>query len=155
MDPFERQRLADGRVVPRREALAQAVTDRAVELVMSALDVNALLSRVDLNALLAQVDLNQVLDRVDISRLLDQMDLDDLLRHIDFDALVQQTDLGAIIAASSSGAAGEALDVVRSQAVGLDEFLARWIARLRRRPYPGPPGPPGPAGTLPPAGAAS
>ena len=146
MDPFERQRLADGRAGPRREALAQAVTDRAVELVMSAVDLNALLGRVDLNALLAQVDINQLLDRVDISRLLDRMDLDDLLRHIDLDALVQQTDLGAIIAASSSGAAGEALDVVRSQAVGLDEFLARWIARLRRRPYTGPPGPPGPAG---------
>ncbi len=138
MDPFERQRLADGRVVPRREALAQAVTDRAVELVMSA---------VDLNAVLGQVDINQLLDRIDINRLLDRMDLDDLLQHIDLDALVQQTDLGAIIAASSSGAAGEILDVVRSQAVGLDEFLARWIARLRRRPYTGPPGPP--AGAAP------
>ena len=154
VDPFERQRLADGRVVPRREALAQAVTDRAVELVMSAVDVNALLGRVDLNALLAQVDINQLLDRVDINRLLDRMDLDDLLQHIDLDALVQQTDLGAIIAASSSGAAGEALDVVRSQAVGLDEFLARWIARLRRRPYHGPPGPPGPPDRAP-AGAGS
>ena len=149
MDPFERQRLADGRVVPRREALAQAVTDRAVELVMSAVDVNALLDRVDLNALLDQIDINQLLDRIDISRLLDRMDLDDLLRHIDFDALIEQTDLGAIIAATSSGAASDALDVVRSQAVGLDEFIARWIARLRRRPYPGPPGPPGPAGGRP------
>ena len=143
MDPFERQRLADGRVVTRREALAQAVTDRAVELVVSAVDVNALLGRVDLNALLDQVDINALLDRIDINALLDRMDLDDLLRHIDFDALIGQTDLGAIIAATSSGAAGDALDVVRSQAVGLDEFIARWIARLRRRPYPGPPGPPG------------
>ena len=150
MDPFERQRLADGRVVPRREALAQAVTDRAVELVMSAVDLNAVLGQVDINQLLDRIDINQLLDRIDINRLLDRMDLDDLLQHIDLDALVQQTDLGAIIAASSSGAAGEVLDVVRSQAVGLDEFLARWIARLRRRPYTGPPGPP----DRPPAGAA-
>ena len=149
MDPFERQRLADGRAGARREALAQAVTDRAVELVMSAVDVNALLDRVDLNALLDQIDINQLLDRIDINQLLDRMDLDDLLRHIDFDALIEQTDLGAIIAATSSGAASDALDVVRSQAVGLDEFIARWIARLRRRPYPGPPGPPGPAGGRP------
>jgi hypothetical protein len=56
---------------------------------------------------------------------------------------VGQTDLGAIIAASSSGAASDAFDVIRSQAVGLDEFIARWIGRLRRRPYSGPPGPPG------------
>ena len=33
-------------------------------------------------------------------------------------------------AASSSGVAGDVLDVVRSQAVGLDEFIARWIGRL-------------------------
>ena len=68
VDPFERQRLADGRGVPRREALAQAVTDRAVQLVMSALDVNAVLDRVDLNALLDQVDLNALLDQVDLDR---------------------------------------------------------------------------------------
>ena len=40
------------------------------------------------------------------------------------------------------GVAGGALDVVRSQAVGLDEFIARWVGRLRPRRYSGPPGPP-------------
>jgi hypothetical protein len=70
------------------------------------------------------------------------MDLNDVVKHIDVEALVDQTDLGAIIAASSSGAASDVLDVVRSQTVGLDEFIARWIGRLRRRPYAGPPGPP-------------
>jgi hypothetical protein len=34
------------------------------------------------------------------------------------------------------------LGMVGSQTVGLDEFIARWIGRLRRRPYTGPPGPP-------------
>jgi hypothetical protein len=34
------------------------------------------------------------------------------------------------------------LGMVRSQAGGLEEFIARWIGRLRRRPYTGPPGPP-------------
>jgi hypothetical protein len=133
VDPFERQCLADGRLVTRREALAQAVTERAVELVMSAVDVNTLLDRVDLDA---------VLDQVDINRLLGRVDLDDVVRRLDVDALIQQTDLGAVIAASSSGAAADVLDVVRSQAVGLDEFIARWIGRLRRRSYTGPPGPP-------------
>jgi hypothetical protein len=137
VDPFERRLSIDGRLVTRREALAQAVTERAVELVMSALDVNALLDQVDLNA---------VLDQVDIDRLLERMDLNDIVKRIDVDALIQQTDLGAVIAASSSGVAGDVLDAVRSQAVGLDEFIARWIGRLRRRPYTGPPGPPGPPG---------
>ena len=133
VDPFERRLSIDGRLVTRREALAQAVTGRAVELVMSALDVNALLDQVDLNA---------VLDQVDLDRLLERMDLNDIVQRIDVEALIQQTDLGAVIAASSSGVAGDVLDVVRSQAVGLDEFIARWIRRLRRRPYTGPPGPP-------------
>jgi hypothetical protein len=133
VDPFERRLSIDGRLVPRREALAQAVTERAVELVMSALDLNALVDQVDLNA---------VLDQVDIDRLLARMELNEIVKRIDVAALVEQTDLGAVIAASSSGAAGEVLDAVRSQTVGLDEFIARWIGRLRRRPYAGPPGPP-------------
>jgi hypothetical protein len=125
--------LAEVRPVPRSEAWAQAVAERAVELVVSALDVNALLDQVDLNA---------VLDRIDLDRLLERMDLNDIVKRIDVEALVKQTDLGAVIAASSSGVAGDVLDVVRSQTVGLDEFIARWIGRLRRRPYTGPPGPP-------------
>jgi hypothetical protein len=145
VDPFERRRWAEGRLVTRREALAQAVTGRAVELVMSSLDVNALLDGVDLNAVLDQVDIDRVLDRIDLDRLVGRMDLNEVVRHLDVDALIQQTDLGAVIAASSSGAAADVLDAVRSQAVGLDEFIARWMGRLRRRPYTGPPGPPGPA----------
>ena len=142
VDPFERRLSIDGRLVTRREALAQAVTERAVELVVSALDLNALLDQVDLNAVLDQVDIERVLDRIDLNRLLGQMDLNEIVKRIDVEALVEQTDLGAVIAASSSGVAGDVLDVVRSQTVGLDEFIARWIARLRRRPYAGPPGPP-------------
>jgi hypothetical protein len=123
----------NGRLGPSMEALAQAVAQRAVEIVVSALDVNALLDRVDLNAVLEQVDIGQVLDRID---------LNGIVERIDVEALVEQTDLGAIIARSSSGVASDVLDVVRSQTVGLDEFIARWMARLRRRPYTGPPGPP-------------
>jgi hypothetical protein len=141
VDPFER-RPAVGRLVTRREVLAQAVTERAVELVMSALDVNELLDEVDLNAVIDQVDIERVLDRIDLDRLLARVDLNAIVQRIDFDALVEQTDLGAVIAASSHGVAGDALDAVRSQAVGLDEFIARWMGRLRRRPYTGPPGPP-------------
>ncbi len=143
VDSSARRRLAEVRPVPRSEAWARAATERAVERVVSALDVNALLDLVDLNTVLDQVDIDRVLDRIDLDRLLGRMDLNELVKHIDLNALVEQTDLGAIIAASSSGVAGDVLDVVRSQTVGLDEFIARWIGRLRRRPYTGPPGPPG------------
>lgn len=134
--------MSEFRPIPRSEALVQAVAERAIELVISALDVNALLDQVDLNAVLDQVDMDQVLDRIDVNTLLERVDLNEIVKRIDIEALVKQSDLGAIIASSSSGVAGEVLDVVRSQTVGLDEFIARWIARLRRRPYTGPPGPP-------------
>ena len=143
VDPLAPLRPVNDRLGPRVEALAQAVAERAVELVVSALDVNGLLGRVDLNAVLDQVDIERVLDRVDLDRLLGQVDVNVVVERIDVDALVEQTDLGAVIARSSSGVASDALDVVRSQTVGLDELIARWIGRLRRRPYTGPPGPPG------------
>jgi hypothetical protein len=139
VDSSERRLLAESRLIPRSEQLAQAAADRVVELVVSALDVNALLD---------QVDLNDVLDRIDLDRLLERMDLNEIVKRIDVDALIEQTDLGAVIAASSSGVASDVLDVVRSQTVGLDEFIARWIGRLRRRPYSGPPGPPDPPDRL-------
>ena len=124
----------DGRLVSRSEALTQAVAERAVQLVVSALDVDALLDEVDLNAVLDRIDLNQLLERVDMNAIVARLDLD---------ALVEKTDHGAIIARSSSGVASDALDAVRSHVVELDEFIARLIGRLRRRPYTGPPGPPG------------
>ena len=72
----------------------------------------------------------------------DRVDVNSVVNRIDIDTLVEQTDLGVIIARSSSGVASDVLDVVRSQTVGLDELIARWIGFLRRRPYTGPPGPP-------------
>jgi hypothetical protein len=145
--------LAESRLIPRSEKWAQAAADRVIELVVSALDVNALLDQVDLNAVLDQVDLDRVLDRIDLERLLERMDLNDIVKRIDIEALVERTDLGAVIARSSSGVASDVLDVARSQTVGLDEFIARWIGRLRRRPYTGPPGPPGPPDRLRPGAA--
>ena len=65
-----------------------------------------------------------------------------IAQRIDVEALVEQTDLGAVIASSTSGIASDMLDAVRSRTVGVDEAIARWVARLRRRPYTGPPGPP-------------
>jgi hypothetical protein len=156
------------RLTDPAEALAQQVTERVVDLLVSALDINeiaarldlnaligrvdidAVLKKVDLNALLDQVDLNGLLDkvdvnallaRVDIKPLLDQVDVNDLVSQVDVDALVERTDLGAVIARSSGSMATEALDAVRSQAVGLDRFVDRWVQRLLRRKHPSPSAP--------------
>jgi hypothetical protein len=141
------------------EAIAQQVTERVVDLLVGALDVNELaaridlneligrvdinmiLKKVDLNVLLDQVDLNALLARVDLKPLLDRVDVNDLLSQVDVDALVERTDLGAVIARSSGGMAADALDAVRSQTVGLDQFIDRWVQRLLRRKHPAPSAP--------------
>jgi uncharacterized RDD family membrane protein YckC len=104
-----------------------------VNAVLDQVNVNALLNQVDLKTLLDRVDVNALLDRVDVRALLDRADVNDLLRRVDMDALVRETDLGAVMARSSGGIAAEALDAIRSQAVGLDRFIGRWLARLLRR----------------------
>jgi hypothetical protein len=76
-----------------------------------------------------------------VDAVVDRVDVNEVVQRIDVDSLVEQTDLGSVIAKSSSGVASDVLDVVRSRTVGVDEFIARWVARLRRRPYTGPPGP--------------
>jgi hypothetical protein len=83
-----------------------------------------------------------LLDRVDVDALLSRVDVNDLMRRVDMDTLVEQTDLGAVIARSSGGAASEALDAARSQAVGLDQFIDRWMQRALRRKHPAPSAPP-------------
>ena len=50
------------------------VAQRAIELVVEALDVNALLARMDLNAVLVRVELNGLLGRVDINQVRDRVD---------------------------------------------------------------------------------
>ena len=86
---------------------------------------------------------------------MDRVDVNAIVCRIDIDTLAAQTDLGAVIARSSGGVAATALDVARSQAVGLDEFVARWTGRVRRRRYSGPPGPPSQLRPPDEAGAAS
>lgn len=169
VDPRDRLRTASKRLTDPAEAMAQRVAERVLDLVAGALDVNALMSRLDLNAVLARVDVNDVLRRVDLAVLLDQVDVNDLMSRLDVDALlarvdvnelvqrldidglVEQTDLGAVIARSSGGVASEALDSARSQAVGMDQFIDRWVQRALRRSHPGPVAPEEEAGREPPS----
>jgi hypothetical protein len=132
------------------ESIAQGVAQRVIDLVVEALDVNALITRIDLNVVLARVDLNQVIDRVDLNQVIDRVDMDKLVARvdinevagrIDIEALVKNTDLGALLANSSSTLATEAVDLGRSHAVSMDDTLARWVSRLRRN-HTGRAGPP-------------
>ena len=142
VDPLDRLRCAGKRVTDPLESLAQSVAQHVVDLVVHAVDVNALLQQVDLDALLARVDVNEVLRRVDMDALVGRVDVNAVAGRIDMDALVAQTDLGAVIAQSSGGMATEALDAARSSAVGLDGFVDRWVGRVVRRRHPRPVAPP-------------
>ena len=151
------------------ESIAQAVAQRVIDLVIEALDMNALIARIDLNVVLGRinlnsligqvdlnqlinqvdlnqileaVDLNEVLDRVDMDKLMAKIDLNELASRIDIEALVKNTDLGALMVSSSTTLATEAVDLGRSHAVSMDDTLARWVSRLWRNhaTRPGPPG---------------
>lgn len=107
------------------------------------IDLDALLQSVDLDALLSRLDLDHLLGSVDLNALLSRLDINALMDRLDMDALVANTELGGIIARSTSGVASEALDVVRSQGVGVHNFIARVVNRaMRREQSELPPGPP-------------
>jgi hypothetical protein len=168
VNPRDRLRSVSRRVTDPAETLAQQVTERVLDLLVDALDVNelaaridvnAILARIDVNAILAKTELNTVLDQVDVNALLaradldavvqrvdvgavlDRVDVNEVVGRIDIDALVEKTDLGAVIAQSSGGLASDALDAVRSQAVGLDLLIDRWVNRLLRRKHQEPSAP--------------
>jgi len=96
-------------------------------------DVQGIIERVDIDALLESVDLNALLSRLDLDAVLSKVDINALVQRLDMDALVANTELGSIIAQSTSGVASEALDVVRSQGVGMDNFIGRLANRMMRR----------------------
>ena len=129
MESQDPSRSARRGVTGSAELLAQRLAERVIDIVVQAVDINAVLNEVDLNELLEHVDMDALLDRIDIN---------DVVARIDMDKLVEQTDLGAIIARSTGGMATEALDGVRSDAVGLDRRIDRWVTRLLRRKDQGP-----------------
>jgi len=155
--------MSPGPVGSRVEQLAQALAERIVPLVLDAIDLDAILDRVDIEKLIERVDLNkvvsrvdlnevvqrididQVIERVDLQKVIEKVDINSIVNEIDIDALVEQTELGSIIARSTTGILTEILDVIRSQGVGLDDFVLRWGNRLigrRRRIVGWPEGPP-------------
>ena len=146
--------MSPGPVGSRVEQLAQALAERIVPLVLDAIDINAILDRIDVNKIIDRVDVDKVISRVDIEKVVERVDIEKLIQRvdinaivneIDIDALVEQTELGSIIARSTTGILTEILDVIRSQGVGLDDFLLRWGNRLvgrRKRIADWPEGPP-------------
>ena len=86
-----------------------------------------------------------MIERVDLEKVIDKLDINAIIEKVDIDALVEHTEIGSIIAHSTTGVLTEVLDVIRSQGVGLDDFILRWGNRLvgrGRRVNDWPDGPP-------------
>ena len=90
MEPRDRPR---SRRKGTAELLAQRVAERLIDIVVQAVDINALLQMVDLNALLERVDVNTPLKQVDLNALLRQVDLNAPLREVDLNALLARVDV--------------------------------------------------------------
>ena len=113
-----------------------------VQEVINRVDINQLLERVDIDEMLDRIDLDKLMERIDVNRIVQRVDIDEILGKVDIDRLVGRTELGGIIVQSTGGIATHALDFVRAQGVGLDEWINRWVDRiLRRKPGVAPDGP--------------
>ena len=144
MAPFDQMRSAS-------ELLAQRTMERMIDLVvhavdtnelvrqvdvdtlLSRVDVNALLREVDVDALLARVDVDELLSRVDVDAVLDRVDVNGLINRVDMEAIARRADFAAVVSMSSGSMATRAADIVRGQAVALDQWIDHWVRRLLRR----------------------
>jgi hypothetical protein len=89
---------------------------------------------VDVDGVVSRVDVDKLIDRVDVEKIIERVDVEKIIERVDIDSLMEKTELGTIIARSTTGVASEVLDVIRAQGVGLDDFFARWVNRILRRP---------------------
>ena len=125
-----------------RADLNQLISRIDLNAVIDKVDVDTIIDKVDINALLARADINSMVEKIDMEAIIDKLDINAIVARVDIDALVERTEIGSIIAATGAGIAGKAIDVARSQGVGLDFLVQRWtdrILRRRRSPRPGVP----------------
>ena len=101
--------------------------------VLARVDIDAVLAAANLDDLVARVDLQAVVDRLDLDQIVAKVDLNAALRRVDIDALVERTEVGALMARSGSAVMAQTVDMLRSQGVGLDSFVHRWVDRILRR----------------------
>ncbi len=149
------------------DRLPQAVAEAVVARIVEALDIDALVKRVDVNDIVERVDVNRLMDRVDVDAVVRRADVDDIVARVnvddivarvdvnaiadrldvnaiadrlDIDKLLERTEISSIIARSTSGVLTEFLDLLRRQAVSLDDLIDR-ITRFRKRFLNSPLGP--------------
>ncbi len=133
-------RRVDLNEMMERVDIAEMLERVDVDEILKRVDIDDILKRIDINALMARVDVNELMGRIDIEAMLERVDMNEIIEKVDIDGLVERTEIGSLIVRSTSGVATEALDAVRTGAVGIDTTIARIVDRVLRR-APGPLGP--------------
>lgn len=105
----------------------QAVVRRVVELVIDQIDMEALVDRIPVDRVIEKVDIDAIAARIDIDAIIDRISIEDI---------VASVDMGAIVRDSTTGLAGETVDAIRVQVMGVDLFLARVVDTILRRKKP-------------------
>jgi hypothetical protein len=129
----EQGRAARDRAVAAAVRAARDQVPRMVDVALDLVDLDGVLARVDVDGIVRRVDVQAIVDRVDVDAIVQRVDVEGVVDRVDIDAIVGNTEVGSLIVRSTSGAAAEVLDVVRSQGVGLDAFVFRLVNRVLRR----------------------
>jgi hypothetical protein len=120
-----------------RSVLPPAVGERPLEAVEERVD-----RRVDAARQREEESRDDALDAVQavmnqtIVAVLDMLDWDKLIQHVPLERVVANVDLGGIIRESTTSLAGETVDAIRVQMMGLDLWTARVVDKLLRRKQP-------------------
>lgn len=67
---------------------------------------------------------------------IDQVDMLALIQKIPIEEMLESVDIGSIIRGSTTSLAGESVDAIRVEVMGLDLFVARMIDKVIRRKRP-------------------
>lgn len=100
-------------------AAVQGVVGRVVDLVVDQIDFGAVVAKVPVDEIVDQVDVDAIVSRLDIGAIAEQA--------------LDSVDITAIVRESTTGLAGETIDVVRTQAMVGDRIFGGLVDRLLRR----------------------
>lgn len=107
--------------------VVQAIVDRLdlTELVLRRVDLGAVVTRaldeIDLTSIVIdRVDVNAIVEQADIEAIIDRVPVVELANYV-----VDEVDLPQIIRDSTSGIAGDAMNVLRRQGVGADRIVSK------------------------------
>jgi hypothetical protein len=125
------------------DPVLDAVVPRVTDVILSRLDLTAIvLDRVQLEPIimraLNELDLTEiVLSRVDVDAIVAKADIEAIIDRVPIvpiaDYVIDEIDLPQIIRQSTGGVATEAINSVRVQSFGADQWVARLTDALVRR----------------------